>query len=273
MNAASGRPCGAARTSTAGWSRAWAAVLAAGGPPAALAVGRTAARLHGLPLVDDDDPALGRRERTVDDVAVVRHLHGTSTLRVHDWSYGHEEHGTLRGCPVPSLLRTLYDLRLVLRPDALVCVLDAALHQGRVTSSQLAALSAARPGARGSMRFAQALAVADGRAESPLETVTRLLLLPAVAELVPQVEVLDAGARLLARVDLGVERWRFGVEADGGTHDGRIALARDRRQERRMGWTLERVTWWEARAEPGATTRRVQAAERARTASLPPDRH
>jgi hypothetical protein len=46
--------------------RAHAAVLACAG--SAVASGRTAARLHRLPLVDDWDPATGAREHLLDDV-------------------------------------------------------------------------------------------------------------------------------------------------------------------------------------------------------------
>lgn len=220
-----------------------------------MAVGRTAARLHGLPLVDDDDPATGRRELLEDDVAVTRALRERATLHPRTWSYAHEELGTMGGCPVPSLARTLWDLRLVLRPDALVCALDAALHGGRVTPAGLRAQ--VRPGARGVRAYERALALTDGRAESPLETLTRLLLLPVLPDLEPQVELYDGGVRLLARVDLGVRSLRLGVEADGGTHHGGISLARDRERERRTGWDFERVTWWEVRCRPDAVRDRV----------------
>ena len=235
--------------------RAWAAVLAAGGPGRAVAVGRTAARLHGLPLVDDDDAALGRRELEHDDVAVSTTRRGGPTLHTHAWSYAPPDLGSIRGCPTASLRRTLWDLRLVLRPDALVCVLDAALHSSRVTREELAASAVA--GARGCRAFRTAVGLADGRAESPLETLVRLLLLPVVPGLVPQVEVHDASARLLARVDLGDERLRLAVEADGRSHDGDVALRRDRDRERRVGWTFERVSWYDARRQPVATTARV----------------
>ena len=46
--------------------RAHAAVLACGSD--AVACGRTAARLHRWPLIDDRDPATGAREHLVDDV-------------------------------------------------------------------------------------------------------------------------------------------------------------------------------------------------------------
>ncbi len=74
----------------------------------------------------------------------------------------------------------------------------------------------------------------------------------------------DRAGRLLARVDLGIRALRFGVEADGGSHRGAVSLAADRARERRTGWTLERVTWWEARRQAEQVRRRV--AERLPTA-------
>ena len=238
--------------------RAWAAVASAGGPRLAVAAGRTAARLHGLPLVDDDDPATGRRDHVHDDVAVRRPLRGTTTLHPHRWAYGPGELGVLRGCPTPSLARTLWDCRGLLRPDALVCAVDAALHTGRVSRDGLT--DQVRAGAREARAFRQALAATDGRAESPLETLARLALLPVLPELEPQVEVRDAAGRLVARIDLGVRGLRLGVEADGRTHRGEVSLAADRARERRTGWTLERVTWWEVRRDRARLQERVATA-------------
>lgn len=247
--------------------RAWAAVLAAGGPEVATAVGRTAARLHGLPLIDDDDPVLSRYEAAHDDVVVATGRQSGRTLHPRRWTYEPGELGTVSTCPTPSLLRTLWDLRLVLRPDALVCALDAARHSGAVTPADLAQ-ACDRSGTRHLRRFGAAAGLADGRAESPLETLVRLAVLPAVPDLVPQVEVLAPDGRILGRVDLGIETVRFGVEADGGTHRGQVSRARDLARERRLRWSLERCTWEEVRARPQQLARRVyDGAEAARRQS------
>ena len=93
-------------------------------------------------------------------------------------------------------------------------------------------------------------------AESPHETLTRLLLLPVLPGLRSQVEVFDRGARLVARLDLGDEALRLGVESDGAAfHTGRAA--QDRRRDSRTGWTIERCTWFETRREGPTLVRRV----------------
>jgi very-short-patch-repair endonuclease len=100
-------------------------------------------------------------------------------------------------------------------------------------------------------------AAADGRAESPAESVVRLLLRPVLPGLVPQVRVRDAQGRVIARLDLGDEEIRFAVEADGKRgHAGGEMVAKDRRRDRRTeanGWRVERVTWHDSRVQPGKT--------------------
>jgi hypothetical protein len=75
------------------------------------------------------------------------------------------------------------------------------------------------------------VSAADGRAESPAETLVRLLLLPDLPGLVPQVRVLD-GRRVLARFDLADEELMLAVEADGRRgHAGEVMAAKDRARD------------------------------------------
>lgn len=228
---------------------------------AGVAAGRTAARVHGLPLVDDDDPATGRFELPYDDVAVRQDRRHRVTLQTARLQVALADVQVLRGVPVLTPLRTLVDLARVLRPDALVCAFDAALHRGLVQRVELERAVENRRWRTGGPVLRTALALADGRAESPQETLARLLFLPVLPGLVPQVVVLDHVFRPVARLDLGDERIRLGVEADGATwHAGRAA--QDRRRDFRTGWTIERCTWWEVRREPTALLARVLATAR-----------
>lgn len=90
---------------------------------------------------------------------------------------------------------------------------------------------------------------------------TRLLLLPVLPDLEPQVEVFDHAMRPVARFDLADRRVRLAIEADGKRgHAGRDMVAKDRRRDRRserMGWWTERVTWWDLRREPAETRLRI----------------
>ena len=264
----------------------FAAVLASGGGPmtvsdgrnraGAAVAGRLAARLHGFPLIDDEDPATGRREHLVDDVAV--EWHGgplTSTcsdgqLRVltrHQRRYGPAD--LVRrpaGLHVTSPARTLVDLAQLLRPDALVCVLDHVLHVRVLSPTELDRLVEHRSWHPGVVALRTAVLLADGRAESPHETLTRLLLLPHLPGLVPQQRLRSADGHILARFDLGDPLLRLAVEADGKAgHAGVRMAAKDQRRDRvtdRRGWRTERCTWFEVRRQPDALVRRVLEASR-----------
>ena len=263
--------------------RCWAAVLASGGAGQpvpigvpdpvtgeqrrrvrAVACGRTAARFWGLPLVDDDDPATGGEDRLVDEVAV-----GTHLRTVHD--EGRVLHRyrlslapqditrTASGLFVTSPLRTLLDLCGLLTAEAAVCAVDDGLHRRLVHREQLWAV--VRPGAPGSAGLLQVLGRADGRAESPGETLTRLVLQPVLPALEPQVVLRDARGRAVARFDLGDRARRLAVESDGKTaHAGASMVAKDRARDlraERLGWWTERVTWYDVRRRQEQTRRRV----------------
>lgn len=269
--------------------RGWAAVLASGGegqpvvvgPPdaeagpvrtrlRAIAVGRTAARFWEFPLIDDDDPATGAREHLIDDVAVVGHartlhrideLGWVHELRRHRFRFATDEVGASHGLYVASALRTVLDCALLLSLEAAVSVADHALHVERIGLADLAAAVKSRRRQPGARRLAQVLELCDGRAESPGETLARLLLAPVLPGLRPQVKLRADDGRLLARFDLADEELRLVVEHDGRAgHEGRAAD--DHRRDavsRRHGWTTERVTWFDVRRRQEQTVRRVVA--------------
>ena len=264
--------------------RAHAAVLASGGEgqpfpvPGAgqhsrvrsVAVGRTAARCWELPLIDDDDPATGACEHLLDDVSMPHHARPLQ--RTVDQGRRHElrrHRVTFRagdvvrhpcGVFVSSPARTVLDCAVLLPLEAAVCVVDAALHRELVPPDVLAAGATARRGHPRARRLAEVLSLADGRAESPGETLARLLLRPILPELEPQVRLLISG-RLVARFDLGDRSLRLAVEHDGRQgHEGRAAD--DQRRDAvsaRQGWTTERVTWFDVRRRRAATVSRVVA--------------
>lgn len=264
----------------------WAAILASGGagqPFAtqrdpttglhwpqlrAVASGRTAARWWRLPLIDDADPATGRREHRFDDVGVDRHL---PVLRCGGRVLHRRRHvlgpGDLTvtgsGAHVTSLLRTLIDLSGLLTAEAAVCALDDALHRELVTTDELRGAVLARAGRPGSISLAAAVEDADGRAESPAETLTRLLLLPVLPGLEPQVQLKDPRGSIVARFDLGDRSRKLAVESDGKAgHSGAAMVAKDRRRDARSeayGWWTERVTWYDVRQRQAETKARVMS--------------
>lgn len=235
--------------------RSWArsAVLAA---PGAVLVGGTAARLHGVEGVP--------RSRTVEIASPRQVRTEPDRLRASQRRVAREHVVDLGGLPVTSVVRTLADLVPRLdRLDALA-VLDSALHRALVDADGLAAaaaLAACRRGAaaaerRGGARgegMADLWALADGRAESPLESRARCRCLD--DGLVPralQEEVRDAHGRLLARADMTFDRHDpslppLVLEADGrGPHENPDALYRDRWRANALvalGHPVVRCTW------------------------------
>jgi hypothetical protein len=257
--------------------RAVAAVLATGEELGAarsriraVACGRTAARVHGLPLLDDDDPSTGGKEHLLDDVHTFRARGGRWTTVEHGDRRLDRHRLTLldgdlvhhpSGLVLTSALRTACDCARLLAFDAAVALVDHGLHRRLFTADDLAAALRQRTGWPGVRRLAEVVTAADGRAESPAETVARLVLLPALPCLVPQVRVRDRAGRVCARVDLGDEVTRFAVEVDGKQgHAGPVMVAKDRRRDRRttdLDWHVERVTWHELRTRAAATRARV----------------
>lgn len=268
--------------------RGFAAVLASGGTRSpyvgkdskkvfpAVACGRLAARLQGLPLVDDDDPATGGREHLIDDVAVrwgrgpLRASTATGQTRVlirHRRSYAEEQVVQLpSGMYVTSHAQTVADCTLLLQLEALVCLLDALLHRQLLSTADLDALVRQQRWQVGVGQLRTAIALADGRAESPHETLVRLLLKPHLPGLEPQQRLVDESGVVLARFDLGDRRIRLAVEADGKAgHAGTRMAAKDARRDRvsdGRGWRTERCTWFEARCRQQALVARVVAAAR-----------
>ena len=105
--------------------------------------------------------------------------------------------------------------------------------------------AAVLPPGRGSVRARRAVDLADERAESPPESVLRVLLRSAGLAPVPQYVVRDAEGRFVARVDLAFPELRVAVEYDGAWHGRPGQLARDRRRLNALvaaGWTVVHLT-------------------------------
>lgn len=120
----------------------------------------------------------------------------------------------------------------------LVVVVDSALRARDVTIEELRAVC--RPRRRGRGALLAALTLVDGRAESPWETLLRLLHVAVDVEVVPQLEVRDEGGVLVARVDLHVVGTTSDHEYDGGHHREPDEHRDDLRRERRLS-SLGRV--------------------------------
>ncbi|TIC86487.1 hypothetical protein [Nocardioides sp. GY 10127] len=156
-------------------------------------------------------------------------------------SHLHEEvlPASVRGAPVPVdhpaeiLLRAARDLGTI----DLVILADSARRLGHVTEESIRpVLESGRPGVR---QLKRAWELSDPRAESPGETLLRLLHHVAGASVTPQVELYDEG-RFLGRVDLLLDGAPSAHEYDGGGHRGEAQHRRDLRRERLLQRKVDR---------------------------------
>ena len=114
----------------------------------------------------------------------------------------------------------------------------------------------------------RALLLVDAGAESPQETRTRLAIVAAgLPKPQTQIVVRNEWGAVLARIDMGWEQWRVGVEYDGAQHwtDPRIRsndIDRAAELERR-GWCIIRVSADLLRNRPDIVIERIRQALRA----------
>jgi hypothetical protein len=138
------------------------------------------------------------------------------------------------GLPLTSPVRTILDLAAVLPLIDLVVIMDAAL-QMRACSLDELAVQAEGAGVRGIKNYRRALALCDGRSESPMETLERLLIvLSGLPAPIPQVKIYDADGVFIARVDLKAPGVPAVFEYDGADHNTPVNHARDVRRWRAL---------------------------------------
>ena len=140
-----------------------------------------------------------------------------------------------------SVPRTLVDCAREWSLTDSVIAIDAAIHARMADRAEVHSAVLAGTHRVGIVRAARALALADGRAESPLETRGRLALLSAgLPRPELQVEIYDEAGRI-GRVDAWYEEAALAVEFDGRVkylepRDGSVGevLWKEKRREDRM---------------------------------------
>jgi hypothetical protein len=230
------------------------------GRPGSVACGITAARLlrfDGLPRERPDEPVHLLLPSATREQARGVVLHWASLPAEDVFDVG--------GIRATSPGRTLADLVLRARRAEAVALMDAALRAGHVTD--LSRVRARTFGRHGSVARLEWWSLADGRAESPLETRIRLLLLDGgLPPPTPQWLVTDGRGWAVARLDLAWPEYRLDVEADGrDVHAEPRALYKDRDRQNalaNLGWTMLRFTWSDVMARPQHTVQATATALR-----------
>lgn len=112
--------------------------------------------------------------------------------------------------------------------EELVAFGDAILHHEWVTETMLAHAVHSRFRHRGVRIARQALPLLDGRAESVPESLLRVrIIFAGLPKPEPQVKVFDERGRLIARLDLGYDEIKVGIDYDGRHHAKRKQFGRD----------------------------------------------
>jgi very-short-patch-repair endonuclease len=144
------------------------------------------------------------------------------------------------GIPVTTVARTLVDLGRHDRWDAIMAV-DAALREELVDADAIGQALAGAVGWPGVRQAREVLALGDGRAESPLESLTRLRLHDDGFPM-PDLQVWFGSDR----VDMDFKQQRLILEMDGLEKYAGVALDLEKLREtrlRRYDYRIERVTW------------------------------
>jgi hypothetical protein len=219
-----------------------------------VAAGRSLLIMHGLPTLDvPSAPELVRFDGGTTGRRPHAHVRSMPPTRVRP--------GSWYGVPTGSLSTALVDLARADRREGLIAV-DAALHERMATRREIddaVAEGASLPGIR---RARELLALASARAESPLESLTRLALhddgFPE-----PELQVwIEIPGGFRYRVDLLFRKQRLIVEADGLVKYSDREHQRERLREarlRRAGYRVERVVWEDVVTYWPQTSRRLRA--------------
>ena len=170
---------------------------------------------------------------------------------VHQWQFANSDVVCVDGLRVLSPQRTVVDLVLRLGRDNAVSVLDHVLNAGTLSVENLALVELACAGRPGAVRARGCLELADGRAESPLESRARLRCIDGgVPPDELQWPVYDSEGWLLGLGDfawLRAGRRPLVGEADGkDVHGAPEALYKDRSRANNFvigGVDIIRFTW------------------------------
>ncbi len=226
--------------------------------------GYSAATLLGVDCAPSGSPA---------EVVVPRDVRGHAGLLVRRGCVTGRDLWRGRRCAVTSPECTAWDLARRLELVEAVVAVDALarLRIPRMTpfaSPDLLRRRSAAPGARGCRNLDRVVALADPRAESPMETRLRLLLvlagLPAPAV---QHELVDAYGFVVARFDLAYPDARLAVEYDGRGHARREFSKDDRWRDGTtgdLGWHTMRFGYEDVEITKRRTVQLVENMRRRR---------
>lgn len=223
-------------------------------PPGCVLSGLSAAKVYGL---DIQSPR--GAELTAPPSAPIRTRPG---MIVHRARLQAADITRRRGLMVTTPLRTCFDLLCSLSLVEAVVAADAMLHQRLVRLPELVSYTDAHAAFKGVRQARRVARLADAKAESPMESRLRMVMVEAG---LPRPEVqqplMDENRVVVARPDLSYPAARLGIEYDGATH--RESLAADNRRQNillcRVGVVLLRYTAFDVYHRPATIVEDVRS--------------
>ncbi|OAT70273.1 hypothetical protein AWB85_02575 [Mycobacteroides immunogenum] len=220
-----------------------------------IVAGISAAALHGAKWLPQDGPA------------ELIHTNRRAPRGISLWSDNLSigEQTVVDGLPVTTPARTAYDIGRRTSVDLAVERLDALMNATGLSVADIVTVVTDHRGARGLNRLIQVLDLVDGGAESPWETRTRLIVVRAGFP-IPQTQLVvrNRFGDFVARLDMGWEDHKVGIEFDGAQH-WTSAHQRTRDIDRATeladeGWRIIRVSSDMVRHRAGTIVARVAEA-------------
>jgi Protein of unknown function (DUF559)/AbiEi antitoxin C-terminal domain len=214
----------------------------------AVASHETAALLHGIALLDQPAPGVTLT------AGLDRGWRGRIGVRLHAAALPAEHVTTALGVPITTPARTVVDLARTLDFRSGVATADSALHLRLTSKDELRSVIAACPRWPGLRRATEVVAFADDRAESPLESIARIVFrdcgLPR-----PELQVwLGGTTRPIVRVDFYWERYLTVAEVDGAMkYEDPMRAKRQLRRDSRLraeGFEVVHFDWHDITQNP-----------------------
>ncbi len=201
--------------------------------------GLSASAIHGAKWIESDVPA----------ELVLSNRRPPKQITVHSDTLLPEEIQMAHRMPVTTPERTAFDLGRRLPLDEGVQRIDALMNATDLKPADIDEVAQRHPGVRGLRQLRRTLDLVDGGAESPYESLTRLLLIQAgFPRPETQIRVLDRSGRVVARIDLGWRQYRVGVDFEGAHH---WTDPRQRTADAERYWLLPRLGWNDIRLTSG----------------------
>lgn len=219
---------------------------------------RSGLLLHTLPIVGQRAP--------MPELTVLPDSRGSAhRVLLHRAAMTCDDMCVIDGVPVLKVARTLVDVARARPITAAVAAIDAALQRGATTLDDIDDVLLRCWNWPGIRRAQRAVRLSDGRSESPLESVSRLILgWLQVPKPDLQPTVLDQYGRPIGRLDFYWEQFGVAGEADGRSkYDTRDVLTAEKERQELLedcGLVFVRWGWAAVTGRPSVLKARLEAA-------------